>query len=71
MKIKIEIGDETLEEFEKVVDQIIRDVVELRGMPLEKGGFMRSSIESIQRNNVATHITLRVRELKCPRDYDC
>ena len=67
MKIKIEIGNETLEEFEKIVDLIIRDVVDLRGMPLQEGGFMRTSIEHIQRGDLDANITICVREVKCSR----
>ena len=67
MKIKIEIGNETLEEFERIVDQIIRDVIDLRGMPLEKGGYMRTSIEHIQRGDLDAAITVCVREVKCSR----
>lgn len=67
MKIKIEIGNETLEEFERIVDQLIRDVVELRGMPLEKGGFMRTSIEHIQRGDLDATITVCVHEVQCHR----
>ena len=70
MKIKIEIGDETLEEFEKIVDQIIKDVVDLRGMPLEKGGFMRTSIEHIQRGDLDATITVCVREIENRRIDD-
>ena len=63
MIIKIERG-ETIEQFEKIVDQIIRDVIELRGMPLEEGGYMLTSIEKIERSDIDATITICVRKIK-------
>jgi len=65
MKIKIEIGDESLEEFEKICDAIIRDIVELRCMPTDEGQYMRYSLERIARDDLETEINLTVRRVKC------
>lgn len=67
MKITIENEEETFEEFDRIVDQIIRDVVELRGMPLENGRYMRTSIKHIQRGDLDATITVCVREIECRR----
>ena len=37
MKILLFEGDETLEEFEKIANAIIRDIVNMRGMPTDHG----------------------------------
>ena len=65
MKIKIEIGDESLEDFEKIVDSLIRDVVDMRGMSSDDGHYIRTAIEHIQRGDLDTSITVAVRKVKC------
>lgn len=70
MKIKIEIGDESLEEFEKISDAIIRDLVNLRGMPTDDGHYMRYGIEHLKRGDLEVLIDLAVHRVKCSRLED-
>lgn len=65
MKIKIEIGDETLEEFEKVTDAIMRDLVNLRGMPTDDGQYMRFGIEHLKRGDLEVQIDIAIHRVKC------
>ena len=67
MKINIEIGDESLEEFEKISDAILRDIVNLRGMPTDDGQYMRYSIERVARDDLEIEINLAVHRVKCSR----
>ena len=71
MKIKIEIGGESLEEFEKITDAIICDLVNLRGMPTDDGQYMRYGIEHLGRGDLEVQIELAVHRVKCSRldDY--
>lgn len=70
MKINMEIGDESLEEFEKICDAIIRDIVNLRGMPTDDGHYMRYGIERIARDDLEVEINLTVHRVKCSRIED-
>lgn len=70
MKILLFKRDETLEEFEKISDVIIRDLVDLRGMPTDNGQFMRFGIGELHRDDDGVEITLEVHRVKCSRHED-
>lgn len=67
MKVAIYKGKESTEEFEKISDAIIRDLVNLRGMPTDEGQYMRYSIREIKRNTLYIDIELEVCRVKCSR----
>ena len=70
MKILLFKRDETLEEFEKISDAIIRDLVDLRGMSNDNGQFMRFGIGELHRDDDGVEITLEVHRVKYSRDED-
>lgn len=69
MKIKIFKEDETIEEFEKISDAIIRDLVNLRGMPTDNGQYMRTELNELKHDEWIYEIYLAVHRVKCSR-YD-
>lgn len=70
MKILLFKGDESLEEFEKISDAIIRDLVDLRGMPTDDGQYMRYGIGELMREDSTVEIILAVHRVKCSRYED-
>lgn len=70
MKILLFRGDETLEEFEKISDAILRDLVNLRGMPTDNGQYMRTGIDQLNREESAVEMILAVHRVKCSRLED-
>lgn len=70
MKIDLFREDETIEEFEKISDAIIRDLVELRGMPTDNGQFMKACIDELKHDDATYEITMVVHRVKCSRHDD-
>lgn len=70
MRIVLFQRDETLEEFEKISDAILRDLVNMRGMPTDDGQFMRFGIEHLGRDDSEVEIDLTVHRVKCSRHED-
>lgn len=61
---------ETEEEFEKISDGILRDLVNRRGMPTDDGHYMRTTIDEVKRDDSTVEITLTVHRVKCSRPDD-
>ena len=70
MKIQIFKEDETPEEFEKISQHIVYDLVNMRGMPTDDGQYMRSSVEELKRDETTYEIYLAVHRVKCSRHED-
>ena len=61
---------ETEDEFEKISDSILRDLVNLRGMPTDDGQYMRTAIDEVKRDDSTVEMTLTVHRVKCSRHDD-
>lgn len=70
MKIQLFREDESPEEFEKISDAIVRDLVELRGMPTDNGQYMRTALDELKRDESIIEIYLTVHRVKCSRHDD-
>lgn len=67
MKIIFFRGGETPEEFEKISDIIIHDLVDMRGMPTDNGQFIRTGLDTLNREESTVEIILAVHRVKCSR----
>ena len=70
MKIQIFREDETKEEFEKISSAIVRDLVDLRGMPTDDAQYMRTELDELKHDESIYEIYLAVRRVKCSRHDD-
>lgn len=70
MKVDLFREGETIEDFEKIADGIIRDIVNLRGMPTDNGQYMRAALDEVRRDDSTIEISLAVHRVKCSRHED-
>ena len=59
---------ETEEEFEKISDEILRDIVNLRGVHNDGGQYLRMILDEVKRDDSTLEITLNVHGVKSSPD---